>query len=159
LKPNKISKICVAGAALIAAALLVRCTMLGQSSKAGRPPGLIAGALAPCPAKPNCVCSEFPKDAAHYIEPIDYSDTGAERAWADIQRAIEELGGEVTFVDGEYLAATFSSSIFGFVDDVECRLDAPRKRIQIRSASRVGYSDLGVNRKRVEAIKSRGAVE
>jgi uncharacterized protein (DUF1499 family) len=65
---------------------------------------------------------------------------------------IEELGGEVVLTDDEYIAATFSSSLFGFVDDVECRLEASQKRIQVRSASRVGHSDLGVNRDRVETM-------
>jgi uncharacterized protein (DUF1499 family) len=65
---------------------------------------------------------------------------------------IEELGGKVVVADDEYVSATFASSIFGFVDDVECRLDASKEQIQIRSASRVGHSDLGVNRKRMEAL-------
>ena len=149
---KKISRGFVAAAAVIAAVLLVRCTMLGQSSKSGQPPGLVSGALAPCPTKPNCVCSEFPDDAEHYIAPLDYADARAEAAWADIQRVVRELGGEIAVADGEYFAATFESSLFGFIDDVECRLDAAHHRIQIRSASRVGYSDLGVNRKRVAAI-------
>jgi len=67
-------------------------------------------------------------------------------------QVIEESGGEITISDGEYLAATFSVSLFGFIDDVECRLDTSKNRIQIRSASRVGYSDLGVNKKRVEKM-------
>jgi uncharacterized protein (DUF1499 family) len=67
-------------------------------------------------------------------------------------RIIKELGGEIVVATDEYVAATFSSSLFGFIDDVECRLDASPKRIQIRSASRVGHSDLGVDRKRMEAM-------
>jgi uncharacterized protein (DUF1499 family) len=149
---KRLSQAFVAGAAAIAVALLVRCTMLGQSSKSGQPPGLVSAALAPCPDKPNCVCSEFSEDAAHYIAPLDYSGTRPEKAWAEIQRVIQELGGEIAVANDEYLAATFTSSLFGFVDDVECRLDARHDQIQIRSASRVGHSALGVNRKRVEAI-------
>jgi uncharacterized protein (DUF1499 family) len=149
---KKFSKILLIAIALFAAAVLVRFAMLGQGSKSGQAPGLISGALAPCPDKPNCVCSEFESDAAHYVAPLDHSGAPPERAWGDLLRIIEELGGEIAAADDGYIAATFSSPLFGFVDDVECRLEASEARIQIRSASRVGYSDLGVNRKRVEAM-------
>ncbi|MBW2693377.1 MAG: DUF1499 domain-containing protein, partial [Deltaproteobacteria bacterium] len=111
-----------------------------------------SGTLAPCPDKPNCVSSEAGEDADHQIAPLNYSGTDTGEAWSEIQQVIKELGGDVTVVEDEYIAATFASSIFRFVDDVECRLDAPQNRIHIRSASRVGHSDLGVNRKRTEAI-------
>jgi uncharacterized protein (DUF1499 family) len=146
------SKVFVAGVAVIATVLLARYTMLGHSSKSGQPPGLVSGTLAPCPDQPNCVSSEAGEDAAHHIAPLDYSATSPEEAWAEIQQVIKELGGEVTIANDEYIAATFSSSLFRFIDDVECRLDAPQNQIQIRSASRVGHSDLGVNRKRTESI-------
>jgi uncharacterized protein (DUF1499 family) len=149
---RKISRVLVASIAVIAAALLVRCSMLGHSSKSGQPPGLVSGTLAPCPDQPNCVSSEAGEDASHHIAPLDYSATSPEEAWAEIQQVIKELGGEVTIANDEYIAATFSSSLFRFIDDVECRLDAPKDQIQIRSASRVGHSDLGVNRKRAESI-------
>ena len=71
---------------------------------------------------------------------------------AELVQIIEELGGEVAVSNDEYIAATFSSALFGFVDDVEYRLEPSQKRIQLRSASRVGHSDMGVNRKRAEAI-------
>jgi len=149
---KKLSRVLVAVVAVIAAALLVRCSMLGHSSKSGQPPGLVSGTLAPCPDKPNCVSSEAGEDADHQIAPLDYSGTDTREAWSKIQQVIKGLGGEVAIVNDEYIAATFASSIFRFVDDVECRLDAPQNRIHIRSASRVGHSDLGVNRKRTEAI-------
>jgi uncharacterized protein (DUF1499 family) len=149
---KKLSRVLVAGVAVIAAVLLVRCGMLGHSSKSGQPPGLVTGTLAPCPDKPNCVSSEAGEDADHQIAPLDYSATSPEKAWAKIQQIIKELGGEVAVVEDEYIAATFASSLFKFVDDVECRLDAPQNQIHIRSASRVGHSDLGVNRKRTESI-------
>ena len=65
---------------------------------------------------------------------------------------IKEGGGEVSVAREEYIAATFSVSLFGFIDDVECRLDTSKNRIHIRSASRVGHSDLGVNKKRAETM-------
>jgi len=138
--------------ALLVAAACVRFAMLGASSRSGGAPGLASGRLARCPAKPNCVCSEFAEDTAHYVAPLDYAGAPREAAWTGLLEAIEAAGGEIAVADDEYVAATFSSALFGFVDDLECRLDAAQQRIQIRSASRVGYSDLGVNRKRVAEI-------
>jgi uncharacterized protein (DUF1499 family) len=138
--------------AILTVAVLVRFAMLGHGSKSGQAPGLLSGSLAPCPDKPNCVCSEFGDAAVHYIAPLDYAGTPPEQAWGDVLQIIKELGGEVVVANDEYIAATFSSSVFGFIDDVECRLEPSQKRIQIRSASRVGHSDLGVNRRRVETM-------
>jgi len=149
---KKLFGILLAIVAILSALVLVRFAMLGHGSRSGEAPALVSGALAPCPDKPNCVCSEFGGDEAHYIEPLDYSDALPEKAWGDILQIIEELGGKIVVANDGYIAATFASSLFGFIDDVECRLEASQKRIQIRSASRVGHSDLGVNRKRVEAM-------
>ena len=149
---KKSFRIILAIVAVLAALVLVRFAMLGHSSKSGDAPGLVSGSLAPCPDKPNCVCSESGEDPARYIAPLDYSGVLTEKAWGDILQIIKELGGEILVANDEYIAATFSSSLFGFIDDVECRLDTSQKRIHIRSASRVGHSDLGVNRKRVEAM-------
>ncbi len=149
---KKSLRIILAIVAVLAALALARFAMLGHSSKSGDAPGLVSGRLAPCPDEPNCVCSEFGEDTAHYIVPLDYSGALTEKAWREILQIIKELGGEILVANDDYIAATFSSSLFGFIDDVECRLDTSQKRIHIRSASRVGHSDLGVNRKRVEAI-------
>jgi len=67
-------------------------------------------------------------------------------------------GGRIEEVDDSFLHATFRSSLFRFVDDVSCRLDDENNRIHIRSASRVGYSDFGVNRKRVEQLRKQFTV-
>ena len=63
------------------------------------------------------------------------------------------MGGDVQVESGNYLAATFTSAIFKFVDDLEIRIDSTEEVIHIRSASRVGYSDMGVNKKRTELLK------
>ena len=149
---KKIFKIILAIIAILTVAALVRLIMLGNTSESGEAPGLASGTLTPCPDKPNCVCSEFTADTTHYIAPLDYSGTPPEKAWDDILQIIKEGGGEVSVAREEYIAATFSVSLFGFIDDVECRLDTSKNRIQIRSASRVGYSDLGVNKKRAETM-------
>ena len=67
---------------------------------------------------------------------------------------IQEVGGEITAEAGAYMSATFTSALFGFVDDVEWRNDSANHTIHLRSASRVGHSDFGVNRKRVALISS-----
>jgi len=63
------------------------------------------------------------------------------------------MGGSIQAENDNYLAATFTPSIFRFVDDLEIRFDADRKMIHMRSASRVGYSDRGINKKRIERVK------
>jgi uncharacterized protein (DUF1499 family) len=112
-----------------------------------------ASKLAPCPNSPNCVSSVAP-DAAHRVEPLAFK--GAPAA------AMERLRATITGMprarvvrhDATSLSAEFTSWLLRFVDDVDCVLDADARVIHIRSASRVGYSDLGVNRKRVEQIRA-----
>ena len=139
---------------VIALAILVRFFMLGNRSKSGNAPGLLSGVLSKCPDKPNCVNSEFIDDQAHFISPLSYPAPKSEEAMTLIRQAIQEAGGKIISEDDTYISATFTVSIFGFVDDLECRNDPSNHKIQIRSASRVGYSDLGVNRERVELISN-----
>ena len=145
-------KVLLTVVATLTVAIFVYFAILGHHSKSGKAPGMLSGTLVPCADKPNCVCSEFTEDTSHYIEPLDYSGTDSKTAWNDILQAIKESDGEIIVSNDEYIAATFSVSVFGFIDDLECRLDASGSRVHIRSASRVGRSDLGVNRKRVETI-------
>lgn len=70
-----------------------------------------------------------------------------------MREVIELLGGDVNYSDDNYMAATFTSDLFRFVDDVEFRVDQSSGSLHVRSASRVGYSDLDANRKRVEQIR------
>ena len=63
------------------------------------------------------------------------------------------MGGSIQVENENYFAATFTSTIFGFVDNLEIRIDTNKNVIHIRSASRVGRSDLGVNKKRIERLK------
>ena len=132
-------------------AVVVMFVGLGVKSRSGTAPGLVAGRLAPCPTSPNCVCSEDKQDSAHYIEPLSWN--GHEPSMPLIKTVIEKAGGRVQRESNDYLAATFSSTLFGFVDDVELRVDPQQKVIQLRSASRVGHGDLGANRKRVVQLK------
>jgi uncharacterized protein (DUF1499 family) len=72
-----------------------------------------------------------------------------------IESAVEALGGRIVERDAESGRAEFTSRAFGFVDDVEWVIDAVEQRIDFRSASRVGYSDLGVNRRRMHKLTDR----
>lgn len=133
-------------------AIVVLFFILGLMSRSGKAPGLTDGQLRKCPGKSNCVCSEY-KESRHYIEPLVIPDNSTIDSFAVLTRAIQEMGGRVQSESGNYIAATFSSAIFGFIDDMEIRIDSQRNVIHIRSASRVGHSDMGVNRERAESLK------
>ncbi len=139
---------------VISLIILVRFYMLGNMSKTGKAPGLLSGRLSACSDTPNCVGSEFADDHSHYISPLRYPASMSEETLDLIKGVIQEVGGEITAEEGAYISATFTSSLFGFVDDVECRIDRANHTIHLRSASRVGHSDFGVNRKRVALISS-----
>ncbi|GAB4257114.1 MAG: DUF1499 domain-containing protein [Methylomicrobium sp.] len=121
-----------------------------KNAQASNAPGLVDGHLKPCPGSPNCVNSE-----QGAIEPITFEKQDAQKAWDSIQRAIELEGGIMQTVADGYLWAIFKTPMLRFTDDVEVRLDADARLIHLRSASRVGYYDLGTNRRRLEAIKQR----
>jgi len=135
---------------LIIATLFV----LGFMSKSGEAKGLVGDRLSQCPGKPNCVCSEFKADTDHFIEPLAISPEDAADVITRLASVIREMGGTVRQEKDNYLAATFRSAIFGFVDDLEIRVDRETNLIHLRSASRVGYGDRGVNRERIEQLKN-----
>jgi uncharacterized protein (DUF1499 family) len=109
--------------------------------------GVRDGRLAPCKRSPNCVCSQAdPSDSEHYIAPIRGSMAAARDAVSAMPRT--------TLVEQRenYLYAEFRSRLLGYVDDVELFFDG--QALQVRSCSRLGRRDFGVNRKRVEALRS-----
>lgn len=109
--------------------------------------------LTPCPSSPNCV-STLAQDADHAIAPYRYRKSRAEtkEALKEILRSLPRT--KLVDEDETYLHYEFTSFLFRFVDDVEFVLDDDTKTIHFRSASRTGYSDLGVNRKRMERLRS-----
>ena len=114
--------------------------------------GVHDGKLAPCPATPNCVSSQS-TDKDHAVEPFLFSGTPAD-AMADLKKVLSGLPRvRIVTATDTYLHAEFTSALFRFVDDVEFRIDADTKTIHLRSASRLGKSDLGVNRKRIEDLR------
>lgn len=141
---------------LIVASLLalVVLLMFGLSLFSRRSPqlGLQNGRLRSCPESPNCVCS-FDTDDEHAIAPLD---AGADPAatWERLRGLLQSMSRVKTVTDeGDYLHAEFTTPLLRFVDDVEFLLDADAGVIHVRSASRVGHSDMGVNRQRVEQLR------
>lgn len=125
---------------------------LSCTSDEKQPAGIVNGRLSPCPTSPNCASSEEPIDQSGHVEP--FKITGAAQvALVSLRQAIQSVGGSIQQEDPDYIWATFRTKLFGFVDDVEFRMDETNQLIHVRSASRVGYSDLGVNRRRVEALR------
>lgn len=116
--------------------------------------GVKDGQLSPCPGSPNCVVSQGSPDAEHAIDPIAFSGDPA-AALTKLSQVVEAMPRtEVIDKTDTYLYAEFTSDLMGFVDDVEFLVDAETSVIHVRSASRLGQSDLGANRKRIEAIRS-----
>jgi len=135
--------------------ILVAFIALGITSHYTTPDlGMDHGKLKACPSSPNCVCSESyaESDASHLIPPVKLNGSNIEALWKLLRQAVIDQGGQIIREDDTYLHAEFTSSIFRFVDDLELRMDRKNGLIHLRSASRVGRSDLGANRKRVEAI-------
>ena len=113
---------------------------------------LVDGRLRPCPNSPNCVSSES-DSASSRVEPLSFRGE-PEKAWGDLKETIREMGGKIEEEHDGYLWATFTSRVFRFVDDVEFRMVSTDGMIHMRSGSRKGYSDLGVNRRRVEKLRT-----
>lgn len=116
--------------------------------------GVTNGKFVPCPGSPNCVCSQYP-DQKHAIEPISYKGS-PEEARTHLLAVIQSMKrAKVIAAQERYLHVEFTSAIFRFVDDAEFFIDDIQKVIHLRSAARLGYSDFGVNRKRMETIRQK----
>lgn len=136
---------------LLAAAPAV---VLGVLSALARRPenlGAIDGRLADCPASPNCVATQS-GGPNQRMAPFRFQGSPQ----AAMERLKSIVAGmpraKIVSSSDQYLHAEFTSALFRFVDDVEFQIDPEAKQIHFRSASRVGYSDLGANRRRMEAI-------
>ena len=117
--------------------------------------GIKDGRLATCPSSPNCVVSQGETDAEHAIAPLTFSGDASTAIESLRQVVAAQPGSEIIEQTEIYLYAEFNSRLMGFVDDVEFYFDptAPGT-IHVRSAARLGQSDLGVNRKRIETIRT-----
>lgn len=157
--PNLLKKMLYLIIALLVVVALALGVLIASNTSifAGSRPdnlGLQAGRLTSCPSSPNCV-SSYSEDAEHGIAPLTYDSSG-EEALANLKTIINSLeGANIVSETDNYLYAEFSSKLMGFVDDVEFYLDPEANVIQARSASRLGQSDLGVNRQRIETIRAK----
>ena len=128
-------------------AILVSC--------ASAPPGNLRGTaagLSTCPPSPNCVSSDA-QQGEHFVESIRFEGDSA-KAWAAVQVAVKAIPRtRIVRLEPDFLHAESRSAIMGFVDDLEIQLRVSEKVIAVRSASRVGWSDMGVNRRRVESLR------
>lgn len=140
---------------LVVLALLIVGVMLKLGSDSRRMSssvGLVEGRLMPCPSTPNCVSSDASSADGHHIAPIADPDGSK---WAGLVESVEAMPG-ATLIDqrDEYAHFTFTTGFWRFVDDVEFHYRPESAEIAIRSASRVGQSDWGANRKRLESIRA-----
>jgi len=130
------------------------CVLFAWLSATAKDPDvtLVDGRLRPCPATPNCVSSETTGDA--FIEPLRPADGGdLNELWRTAVASLTEMGGNIEQQDDGFIWTTFRSRLFRFTDDVELRKDDQAGVIQIRSGSRSGKSDFGVNRKRLDTLR------
>lgn len=114
--------------------------------------GVKDGKLAPCPDKPNCVSSQSTDDK-NKMEAFSYSGSQTEALTRLKEILTNRKRIEIVEEDASYIRAEERSKLFKFVDDIEFYLDDDSKTIHFRSASRLGYSDFNVNKKRMEEIK------
>ena len=116
--------------------------------------GVRNGNLKAPPSSPNAVSSQA-TGGYHQIAPLAYKGP-QDQAMKALKAFIEGTPNtRIVEMKPDYLYAEYASALMGFVDDVEFYFPPKGKIIHVRSASRLGYSDLGVNRKRIEAIRAR----
>jgi uncharacterized protein (DUF1499 family) len=116
--------------------------------------GVKNGRLKPVPGSPNAVSSQA-QSGYHAIAPLTYASTRERAMPALIQIVADTPRTHIVTQSQDYLYAEYASALIGFVDDVEFWFEPGAKRIHVRSASRLGYSDFGVNRARIEDIRRR----
>lgn len=129
--------------------------MAAAKSRENRPVTVGNGRIETGSGKPNYVSSLPDEEESNRIEPLTFTHE-PETAWSEAVNAIDSLENTiVTTNTGNYLHAEAQSAFFKFVDDLELQLVPEEKKIHVKSASRVGHSDLGANRTRVEKIRQR----
>ena len=127
--------------------------LFSMSGKRPADLGVSQGRLKACPSSPNCVCS-FDTDQEHGIEPITFSGD-VNNAIASLKQVIQSIPmTEIIESNDTYIYAEFTTKLMGYVDDVEFYIPDNSSVIHVRSASRLGKSDLGLNRKRIEEIRA-----
>ena len=127
-------------------------TVFQCSGKKSDMTGMMQGQLRPCPDTPNCVSSQS-KDPSRFIAPLDYAGS-LEASQKKLLHILKSMRGVNIITETKnYLHVTVTSRLFRFVDDLEFYFVEEPPVIHVRSASRVGYYDFGVNRRRIEKIR------
>ena len=124
------------------------CILLSATHATSGPDG-----LSPCPDSPNCVSSQS-NDTAHFTEPLHYAGNLADARQKLIDLLENAKRVRLISVETDYIHAEFRSLVFNFVDDVEFFFPPGERIIHVKSASRTGYYDFGVNRRRMEQLRS-----
>lgn len=145
------------------ATFVVTCALLITGCSGSRPDnlGVVNSKLAACPESPNCVSSDS-EGESHYV-PAFKLEASPERVWNEIKRyLLAQRNMEIITETSDYLYVESTSTLMRFVDDFELHLREQDGIIAIRSASRLGKSDFGVNKKRVDdlytALNNKGLV-
>jgi uncharacterized protein (DUF1499 family) len=142
------------GLPLLAASPVVALGLLSAFSRRPANLGAAGGRLAECPASPNCVATQS-GSGDQRMAALRYQGS-QQQAMERLKKIVAGMPrAKIVAAENEYLCAEFTSGLFRFVDDVEFLIDPAERVIHFRSASRVGYSDLGANRRRMEEIRRR----
>lgn len=143
----------VIGVGVTAVGITAILAILARVVKSPANLGVKDGKLAPCPNSPNCVSTQS-QDPRHQIDPIPYTTSPAEAKATLLQiiRSMERT--RIIKDDPTYIHAEFRTKGIGYVDDVELYLDQEARVIHFRSSARLPYWDWGVNRKRMEDIRT-----
>lgn len=140
----------------LALATILGLPTLWMLNRRVRPPASLGldpnGRLRACPESPNCVVSEN-HDPEHHIEPLPFAGSLDHTRTLLRQILAHRAGTRLVEEQPDYLRYEFRTAVCRFVDDVEFRLDQATRQVHVRSASRVGYSDLGTNRRRIEGLR------
>lgn len=137
-------------------ALFIVAALFSLSACTSTPPANLGmqadGKLASCPDSPNCVSSfASQSDTTHYIPPIKVSAGG----WSMLQKVVAAKPRfRIARKTEDYLHVEATTRILHFVDDLEFLYQPSKMLVQLRSASRVGYSDFGKNRSRIEKLRA-----
>lgn len=146
---KKITKITSSLFFVLIVAFLIRMFTFGtKSQEMTNQMSYSNGKLASCPDKPNCVSSFQAENDSHYIAPVSLRET----LLLKLEDYLTTQGCSKTKSEQGYWHYVCQSSIFGFVDDLELLYISDLKKLYFRSSSRVGYSDMGANRKRVQTL-------
>jgi uncharacterized protein (DUF1499 family) len=144
----------VLGLSVVVALALPACGSL--LSRTPGPVGVTGGRLLDCPPTPNCVCSQADaSDGRHAVAPLPFEGDPTAAFERLLALAVEEDGAELVARRGGWAHLVYRTRLMRFADDVEFLLERGAGVIHVRSASRVGRSDLGANRARVESLRRR----